>query len=173
MFFDDWNPLSDARFPALRRGGLDLSSWRPGLPWRLFGEESWPKIDAYQKGEDLVVKAEIPGVQPEDIEVALEEGHLTISGKTEREEKVEDEDYFRMERTVGSFSRSIDVPSDVKESDIEAKYSDGILEIVVKGAAKLASKARKSIPVKASERKPKELKASKSTKKKASKKSGK
>ncbi len=117
--------------------------------WRFGPEELWPRIDAYEEGEDMVVKAEVPGMSIEDISVTLEGDTLTIRGHKEREEEVEDKDYYRMERSYGSFVRSVPVPEGISEKDISATYSNGVLEVRVKGAAKLSSSWRKAIPIKA------------------------
>jgi len=147
-----WDPFEEFRFPELlSRRFHPLASWlQEFMEWpSSLREEWWPKVDVYDEGKDLVVKAEVPGVKPEDISVTLEEGALTIRGKREREEEVEKENYYRMERSFGSFLRSIPVPRGVKESDIQAESSDGVLEVRLKGAAKLGETARKVIPVKA------------------------
>lgn len=113
----------------------------------MVSEDWWPKIDVYTENSDIVVKAEMPEVKTEDINISLEEGQLTIQGKREREEKVEEQDYYRMERTYGSFMRSIPVPEGIKDSDIKATYHDGILEVKVKGAAKISEQKKKAIPI--------------------------
>ncbi len=111
-------------------------------------QEEWlPKIDVYDEENDLVVKAEMPGMKTEDIQVRLDDGMLVISGKREREEKVDEKDYYRMERSYGSFMRSVPVPSGTKQEDVDAKYENGVLEVHVKGAGKLAEAKQKSIPI--------------------------
>lgn len=126
-----------------------MTSMMPGLQEMIQqGHEWWPKIDAYTDKNDLVVKAEVPGVKPEDMNISLEQGTLTIQGRTEREEKKEEKDYQRMERMYGSFMRTVPVPEGVKESDVKANYSDGVLEVRVKNAAKLSEQPkRKAIPI--------------------------
>lgn len=123
------------------------------LPQQIVGpEEEWlPKIDVYDKENDLVVKAEMPGMKTEDIQVRLDDGMLVISGMRQREEKVEEKDYYRMERSYGSFMRSIPVPSGTRQEDIDASYENGVLEVHVKGAGKLAEAKQKSIPIRSSQ----------------------
>ncbi|MDD5748316.1 MAG: Hsp20/alpha crystallin family protein [Actinomycetota bacterium] len=157
-----WDPFDEFRFPAPRRRLHPLSQWFEDFPEAPWLEKEWfPKVDVFDKGNDLVIKAEVPGVKPEDIGVTLEDGALTIRGKSEKEEKVERDDYYRLERSYGSFMRSIPVPRGVKESDITAESSDGVLEVRLKGAAKLGKAARKAIPVKASSKKTNKKKTAK------------
>ncbi len=148
-FITRWDPFGDFKFPIapFRR----MFAWSPlgESLWRFGPEEWWPKIDAYDEGDDMVIKAEVPGMSIDDISVTLEGDTLTIRGRKEREEEVEDKDYYRMERSYGSFMRSIPVPEGVKESDISASYSNGVLEVRLKGAAKISSSRRKAIPIKA------------------------
>ena len=83
-----WDPFGDFRFPILpMRRAFDMAPWGKEPFWRVFQEDWWPRVDVYSEGKDLVVKAEIPGADPDDISLSLEEGALTVSGKREREEK--------------------------------------------------------------------------------------
>lgn len=108
-----------------------------------------PATDVFQRDGDLVVRLELPGIDPQkDVTVSLEEGLLVISGERKQKTEVTREDYFRMESRFGSFRRQFRLPEGVDESKIHAEYRDGVLEIVVGGAAKAAPKApAKSIPV--------------------------
>jgi HSP20 family protein len=92
---------------------------------------SWsPAVDLYEDKDNVVVKAELPGMKKEEIDVSLQEGALTISGerKIEREEKGET---YRSERFFGRFQRSVMLPSAVDESKVSASYKDGILTITL------------------------------------------
>ena len=144
MSITRWSPLSLVHpswwEPRLYRwpfdGGLfDITT---------FG--GWPSMDIYSEGEDLVVKAELPGVRSEDINIHLDKDSLSISGKHVREEKVEEEDYFRRERFAGSFSRVIPLPKEVSEEDVKAEMKDGLLTVGVKGIGS-AFPGRKRIPI--------------------------
>ena len=88
-----------------------------------------PAVDVYETDKELVVKAEIPGVKKEDIEVAIRDNALHIRGekKVEKEEKTET--YHRMERVYGKFERVIALPMDVKVEEAKAEFKDGVLEI--------------------------------------------
>jgi HSP20 family protein len=106
--------------------------WPPMWPVLRFPEDlaaRLPPVDVYEEGGSLVVKAELPGMKREEIEVELSGAELTISGKKEREEKVERKDYRRYERSSGAFRRIITLPAEVELEKVTASYKDGILEI--------------------------------------------
>jgi HSP20 family protein len=91
---------------------------------------SWsPAVDIYDKGAEVVIHAEIPGMKKEDIDVRVENNILTIRGKRERKEEVNEEGYFRAERTYGAFSRSFSLPTTVEIGKIAAEYKDGVLTL--------------------------------------------
>jgi HSP20 family protein len=106
--------------------------WPPLWPMLRFPEDlafKVPPVDVYEEGGSIVVKAELPGVKKEEIEVHLTDGALTISGKKEKEEKVERKDYRRVERAAGVFSRTITLPAEVELEKVTASFKDGVLEI--------------------------------------------
>ncbi|MBV8715921.1 MAG: Hsp20/alpha crystallin family protein [Chloroflexi bacterium] len=90
-----------------------------------------PRTDVYDKGDVLVVKAEMPGMKKEDVTVELYEGDLVIAGKTKAEQEVAKTAYYRMERTFGSFYRRLPLPFEVKPDQVTATLVDGILEIQI------------------------------------------
>ncbi|HSR23406.1 MAG TPA: Hsp20/alpha crystallin family protein [Candidatus Eisenbacteria bacterium] len=108
-----------------------------------------PATDVFERDGDLVVRLELPGIDPEkDLSVALEEGRLVVAGERKQKTEVKREDYYRMESRYGSFRRHIPLPEGVDESKIKAEYKDGVLEVVVQGAAKAAPKAKgRAIPI--------------------------
>ena len=88
-----------------------------------------PAVDIYDKGAEVVIHAEVPGMKKEDIDVHVENNVLTIRGKKERKEEVKEDGYFRTERSYGTFSRSFSLPTTVDVSKIVAEYKDGILTL--------------------------------------------
>lgn len=88
-----------------------------------------PAIDMFEEGNELVVKAELAGMKREDIKVELSGNMLTICGEKRGEEKVERKDYYRVEQTYGSFSRTLELPEGVNPDQVKASYRDGLLEI--------------------------------------------
>jgi len=106
---------------------LTPPSWGfPDLP--KLGEIS-PSVDIFEEGAEMVVKAEIPGIGKEDLNVSITEDTLTISGEKKHEEKVEKKDYHRIERSYGSFCRSFRLPDNVNGEKAKASFKDGLLEV--------------------------------------------
>ena len=95
-----------------------------------------PAVDALTKDSDLVIRAELPGVKQEDVDISLHDNVLTISGERRVEEEEEERGgYHIRERRYGSFSRSLALPEGIDESKISARYEDGVLEVTVQGGA--------------------------------------
>jgi HSP20 family protein len=90
-----------------------------------------PSLDVYQDKDNVYVKAELPGMRKEDIEITLHDGMLTISGERKREEKTEEGDSFRSERFFGRFHRSVALPTPVDTGTVKASYKDGILSVTL------------------------------------------
>lgn len=130
-----WEPLRE--FATLRdemermfRQGLG----RPGMEAPLAGAWS-PALDVEERDDSYLVHLEVPGVKPEDIEVTMEEGMLTVSGERKFYDDRDEEGFRRVERRFGRFHRALRLPSPVAADKVEASYSDGILEITVPKAA--------------------------------------
>src|SRR5918993_3992645 len=94
-----------------------------------------PALDALTKDSDLVIRAELPGVKLEDVDISLHDNVLTISGERRVEEEEERGGYHIRERRYGSFCRSLAFPEGIDESKISARYENGVLEVTVQGAA--------------------------------------
>src|SRR5919107_2231051 len=94
-----------------------------------------PVLDVLQEDGDIVVRAELPGVKPEEVDITLHDGVLTISGERKAEEQREGSGYYVRERRYGSFRRSMTLPQGVDESKISARFDSGVLEVRVSGAA--------------------------------------
>ena len=121
---------------------------RPVLP--LFLHKPFvPVTDVFVRDEDLVVRVELPGVDPVDLKVTIEDGYLVIRGERKQDEEVKEEAYYRLEASFGTFERFIPLPEGFEESGVEAVYTEGVLEVIVPAAAKaLEPPEPKSIPVK-------------------------
>ena len=101
-------------------------------PERSFGllDTGWaPAIDVYEAKDKLVVKADLPGLKKEDIDVTIENNVLTIRGEKKHEEEVKKEEYVRTERFYGAFHRSCDLPAVVDVSKVTAEYKNGTLTL--------------------------------------------
>jgi HSP20 family protein len=110
--------------------------------WRLPVEErGWmPAVDIFEKEDRFVVKAELPGIKEEDIQVSVVGDTLSVKGEKKTETEVKEEDYYRSERSYGSFCRSIPLPSNVNADKIEASFEDGVLEVTLPKSAKVKPK---------------------------------
>ena len=114
-------------------------------PWSMLRlqELSTPVVDLYEEKDDVVAKVELPGMAKDDIEVELTEHLLTIKGEKKKEEEVKEEDYYRCERAYGSFSRSVELPSEVQSDKAKASFKDGILEVRVPKTEEAKRKIKK------------------------------
>jgi HSP20 family protein len=104
-----------------------------------------PAIDAVSKDGDLVIRAELPGMSRDDVDISLQNGVLTISGERKAEQEEERGGYLIRERSYGSFRRSMSLPEGIDESKIKATFKDGVLEVTVQGAAAVQEPRRIAI----------------------------
>lgn len=108
FFEEDWVPM----FPALKR-------------------KLAPAADVYQTDTDVVVELDLPGIDPNNVEITIEDQTLKVSGGEDFEEEEKGKDYYRKEIRKGTFSRVIGLPERVKEEEARAEYKDGILKITI------------------------------------------
>jgi HSP20 family protein len=146
---------------------FELTPWRPFREmstlrdemdrlWdRFFGEwpilepvrREWaPSLDMSETKNNIVVKAEVPGLEAKDIDISLTGGVLTIKGQKKQEKEGKDENYHRVERSYGTFTRSVRVPQEVQSDKIEATYKNGVLKITL---PKSEEAKKKEIKIKA------------------------
>ena len=92
-------------------------------------EHKVPSLDIVDRKKDVVVRAEIPGIDKENLDVSIVDRKLTIKGSSRKEEKEEGDDYFRQEIRSGAFSRSVLLPADVNAAKAKATFKDGVLEL--------------------------------------------
>jgi HSP20 family protein len=94
--------------------------------------QSWtPQIDVIETDDTIKLKGDLAGMNPKDINIEVQDNVLTVSGERRFEEEVKEDKYYRIERRYGSFSRSLALPQAINESAIEAKYENGVLEVIV------------------------------------------
>jgi len=105
---------------------------------RFFGEGSevasagWlPAVDVYETDQNVMMKAELPGVDPKNVEIRVEDGTLYLKGERKFEKEVKEENYHRVERSYGSFTRSFALPSSVDSEKAAADYKDGVLTLTL------------------------------------------
>ena len=125
-----WRP-----FRELERMRRDMDrlwdSFFEGRPERKTGEvmEWLPSTDVAETKNELVVKAELPGIDPKDIDISLSEGVLTVKGEKKQEKEEKEEGYHLVERSYGSFTRSLRLPKEVQGDKISASYKNGVLKV--------------------------------------------
>ena len=101
-----------------RKRGEDVREW-------------WPSLDISETKNDLVVKVEIPAIDPKEIDISLADDVLTIKGQKKQEREEKEEDYHLIERHYGSFARSIRLPKGVQGDKINASYKNGLLRVTL------------------------------------------
>jgi len=104
-------------------------------PWREMElgefETVMPSVDIYEDGHEVVLKADLPGIDKKDIDINIGHGFLTISGERKKEEKVEKGNYYTYERSHGSFFRRFELPPEIDTDKIKAHFEKGVLEVRV------------------------------------------
>lgn len=127
--FDEMERLMDEFFP----GGL-MHRGRWGPRWSGMAapfEGRWPKVDVIEQDDHVMVRAEVPGVKKDDLDVSITDDTVTIRGSTEEEKKEEEGDYYRREIARGSFSRTVTLPGGVNGDKAKARFKDGMLELTL------------------------------------------
>jgi len=115
---DNINRMFDMAFPFEHPETGEVAQWRP-------------TVDIYDQNGETVVRAELPGVNKEDISLDINDGVMNIKGERSSEEEVEEGSYYRKERLSGSFQRSVPLPEPVDADQVKATYKDGVLEVRV------------------------------------------
>lgn len=141
---------------------MALIPWRPLSDWERFFEEDWflplipisekikPAMDLYETDKEVIAELDLPGFDPEKIEISVEDGVLKVTGEMEEKKEEKEKGYWRKEIKRGSFERMVRLPVEVKEDKIEATYDKGILKIVM---PKAETKPPAKVKVKVKEKK--------------------
>lgn len=126
-------PLRERRDSGLLRMDVDslFERFFDGWPFSYSQKNGeWiPSVDVSETGKEVIVKAEVPGMDPKDIDISIHDGLLAIHGERKMEHEDKDENFCRVERSYGSFSRAIRLPSEVDSEKVEATYKNGVLKI--------------------------------------------
>ncbi|MGA8224547.1 MAG: Hsp20/alpha crystallin family protein [Candidatus Acidiferrales bacterium] len=123
---DQVNRLFETNLPG-RSDSSDLTTWAPA-------------VDIYETENELVIKADLPEISEKELDVRVENNTLTIRGERKFEEKVKEDNYLRIERTYGSFSRSFSLPNTVNTEAIKADYKNGVLTVELPKRAEMKPK---------------------------------
>jgi HSP20 family protein len=137
MAIERWRPWDEVRemerhMDEMMRYPLMMRR-RPLVWWRVPTEElGWtPSVEVYEKGDNFVVRAELPGMKKEELDISVLGDTVTIKGERKTESEVKEEDYYRCELCYGKFSRSVALPTAVEAGKVEANYENGILQITL------------------------------------------
>ncbi len=141
-----WEPFRDLVGLQERMNRLFEQSFR-GLPHNAPGDDEWslggtwaPAVDIFEQDGNIVMKAELPGIDSKDVDIRLENNVLTLRGERKIDNEVKRESYHRVERAYGAFQRAFTLPGMVEQDKVKAKFKDGILEIVLPKAEKAKPK---------------------------------
>ena len=125
-----WDPFRDLQERMNRMFDESSRGTGRGEDWGLGG--AWaPPVDIYEKDGNIVVKAELAGVDPKDVDVRIENNTLTIRGERKIDHEVKHEHYHRVERAYGAFTRSFSLPSVLDQEKIKAEFKDGVLQVTL------------------------------------------
>jgi HSP20 family protein len=120
---DRMNRIFEDAFRGTARAGTE-EDWALGGAWA-------PAVDIYEQEGNIVLKAELPGIDPKDVQVGVENNVLTLRGERKFESEVKREQYHRVERAYGTFTRSFTLPNVVDNEKIKAEFKDGLLRVVL------------------------------------------
>lgn len=142
---DFWDPFTSMRRDVERL----FEDFSRGLGWSppaLAQTGTAPRIDISETETELNIEAELPGVEENDVELILSDGRLTIKGEKKHEKEEKKKDYHLVERSYGSFARTLSLPFDVDPEQIKASFDKGVLKVTVPKPAEIKAK-EKRIPI--------------------------
>lgn len=127
-----WDPFRDLNVLQERMNRLFDTAGRTRWADEPSSTTTWsPSVDIFETESEIVVKAEVPGMDRKDITLNLENNVLTLKGERRFEKETKEDNYHRIERSYGGFSRAFSIPAMVDEEKIRADYKDGVLKIVL------------------------------------------
>ncbi|MBI2416291.1 MAG: Hsp20/alpha crystallin family protein [Candidatus Kerfeldbacteria bacterium] len=130
-----WNPIAPVLYPNME----DMLQGFPGMMSNNFS----PALDVYEKDNTIIVETPLPGIDPNRVQISIENDVLSIEGSMEKKSEVDEKDYYRKEVQSGSFHRAVALPSSVDGDKAEASYADGVLKITVPKATAAQKKTIK------------------------------
>jgi HSP20 family protein len=139
-----WDPFGE--MTSLRRA---MDRWLDEgfpRPWHLLGSEAsqgYFPLDLYETDENVVLRASLPGVKPDDVDITITGETLTIKGESKREEEEKKPNYYRQECWYGGFARSVSLPAQVEADKAEAVFENGLLRLTIPKAAQARPKTIK------------------------------
>jgi HSP20 family protein len=127
-----WEPFRDLLASQREFDRLFRDFFTPSPGEGELSTRTWaPAVDIYETADSIVLKAELPGVDPKDVDVRIEENRLYLKGERRFEKEVKEENYHRVERSYGSFARSFALPNSIAADKVTAEYKDGVLSLTL------------------------------------------
>ena len=125
-----WEPVRELATLQDRMNRLFSDAFSPVMNQESLSSGAFvPPVDVYEDEQGIHVKVEVPGIDEKDIDIRLENNMLTIRGERKMEKEIKEENYHRVERRYGSFTRSFSLPNTVNPDDVKASYSKGVLSV--------------------------------------------
>jgi HSP20 family protein len=151
-----WDPFRDLATLRERMNRLFEETYTSRGEEKDLVAGTWnPSVDIYEKENELVLKAEVPGIDENDIELKIEDNTLTLKGDRKFEKETKEENYYRIERSYGSFYRSFTLPRNIDQDKIKAACENGILKVTLPKKAELKPKNVKILKPKSASKKQK------------------
>ena len=127
-----WEPFRDLLTTQREYVRLLKEAFSPMSGETEVSTRSWaPPVDIYETEDAIVLKAELPGIDPKDVEVRVEDNTLYLKGERKYEKEVNEQNYHRIERSYGSFARSFSLPNSISAEKVKAEYKDGLLTLTI------------------------------------------
>ena len=127
-----WEPFRDMIASQREFDRLFREAFSPAAAEGELSTRTWaPPVDIYEDGDNLVLKAELPGINPDDVEVRVENNTLYLKGERKFEKEVKEQNYHRVERSYGTFTRTFALPNSIDADKVAANYKDGVLTLTM------------------------------------------
>ena len=127
-----WDPFRDLVTAQRDFDHLFREAFSPHFAEAELSTRSWaPPVDIFETENDIVLKAELPGIEAKDVEVRVEDNTLYLKGERKFEKEVKEQNYHRVERSYGSFARSFSLPNSIDADKVKAEYKDGLLTLTM------------------------------------------
>jgi len=127
-----WEPFRDLVASQRDFDRLFREAFSPVFGEGELSTRTWaPPVDIYENGDNLVLKAELPGVDPKEVEIRVEDNTLYLKGERKFEKEVKEENYHRVERSYGTFTRTFSLPNTIDSDKVQAEYKDGVLTLTM------------------------------------------
>jgi HSP20 family protein len=138
-----WEPFNVVTLRDAMDRMFEDSFVRPHAGWIAPLNVATLAIDVYETKDDVVVKAALPGIKPDELDVTITGNTLSISGQSKEENEVKDKNYIRQERCYGSFSRTVTLPNGLKADKVDATFENGMLTLKIPKAEEIKPKSIK------------------------------